>query len=67
MMQITDSSNSNVFMSGSVLRAANKQPQLAGELISKAVESMVNIQSVQLPAQPVSGKPETGTIINTTV
>ncbi len=67
-MQITGSSPSNVSFGGSVLRAANEQPQLAGELISRAVESMAQTQNVQSPAQPVaaSGKMATGTLINTT-
>ena len=67
-MQITGSSNPKVAFSGSVLRVANEQPQLAAELISKAIESMTQTQNVQSPAQPVyvSGKTEIGTIINTT-
>ncbi len=67
-MQITDSSNPKMAFGGIVLRSANEQPQLAGELISKAIESMTLTQNVQLPAQPVtaSGNIETGIIINTT-
>ncbi|MBV5344294.1 MAG: hypothetical protein JZU63_01500 [Rhodoferax sp.] len=67
-MQITGSSNPKVAFSGSVLRAANEQPQLAADLISKAIESMTQTQRVQLPAQPVtaSGNIETGTIVNIT-
>jgi hypothetical protein len=55
-------------MSGiSVLKTANEQPKLAGELISKTVESMRN-QRAQTPAQPadISGITGKGTIINTT-
>jgi hypothetical protein len=66
-MQVTGLSNANVLISGSVLRTANEQPQLAGELISKAVASMMQTQNVQTPAQPVAAAGlETGTIINTT-
>lgn len=67
-MQITGSSNPKVAFSGSVLRVANEQPQLAADLISKAIESMTQIQNVQSPAQPVtaSGKIATGTIVNIT-
>jgi len=66
-MQITGSANPKVAFGGFVLRAANEQPQLAGELISKAVESLTQTQNVLLPAQPVTvtEKIETGTIINT--
>jgi hypothetical protein len=51
----------------SVLKAANEQPQLAGELISKTVESMRS-QNAQTPVQQtdVSGITGTGKIINTT-
>lgn len=52
----------------SVLKSANEQPHLAGELISKTIEGLMQTQTVQTPVQPVvpvapSG---TGTIINTT-
>ena len=67
-MQITGVDNLQLSISGSVLRSANEQPQLASELINKAVEGMRQTQNLQSPAQPVavSGKTTTGTIINTT-
>jgi hypothetical protein len=51
----------------SVLKTANQQPQLAGDLIVQAVENMRN-QAAQTPIQPadISGIPVTGNIINTT-
>ena len=66
-MQTTSISNPKVLSSVSVLKAANEQPQLAGDLISKTVENMQS-QSVQAAAQPidVSGLIGTGNIINIT-
>ena len=67
-MQVTGIANPQIFSSVSVLRLANKEPQLAGELISKTVEGLMQGQVAQSPAQPASvgGMPQTGTIINTT-
>jgi hypothetical protein len=50
----------------SLLRAADEQPKLAGELISKTVENMRN-QKAQTPAEPtdISGITGTGKIVNT--
>jgi len=53
----------------SILKTANEQPQLAGELISKSVEAMMQNQSVvQASVQPVDVSDITGTgkIINIT-
>ena len=49
----------------SVLKSANEQPHLAGELISKTIEGLMQTQTVQTPVQPVAPR-GTGTIINTT-
>lgn len=49
----------------SVLKSANEQPHLAGELISKTIEGLVQAQTVQTPVQPVAPS-GTGTIVNTT-
>jgi hypothetical protein len=39
--------------SQSILRAANEQPHLAADLISKTVESLLQAQVVQTPVQSV--------------
>jgi hypothetical protein len=66
-MQTTDIANRSPMSGISVLKTANEQPKLAGELISKTVAGMRS-QSAQAPAQPadISGITGTGTIINTT-
>jgi hypothetical protein len=66
-MQITDITYQKSLTGISMLKAANEQPQLAGELISKTVEGM-HSQNAQTPVQPtdVSGITGTGKIINTT-
>jgi hypothetical protein len=65
-MQIAGTRNTPSSGSISILKSANEQPKLAGELISKTVEGMAQIQSAQTPAQPVdmSGITGTGTLIN---
>ncbi len=67
-METTGISGSKVFSGGSVLKTANEQPRLAGELISKTVEGMIQNQYAQASAQPVDVSAITGTgkIINTT-
>lgn len=67
-MQITGVSHLPLSLSGSAVRAVNGQPQLAGELISKAVAGMMQTQNVQVPAQPVAvaDKAATGRMISTT-
>jgi len=68
-MQITGVANTKELISGVVLRAANEQPQLAADLISKTVAGLIQQSpTVQYPGQPVpvSGMPATGGIINTT-
>lgn len=65
-MQITSSGAATANMS--ILKSANEQPHLAGELISKTVEGLMQAQTSQTPvpsAAPLatSGK---GTIVNIT-
>ncbi|MBU1565530.1 MAG: hypothetical protein KJ630_07865 [Proteobacteria bacterium] len=50
-MEITGTNNSAASASVSVLKSANEQAKLAGELISRTVESMMQIQAAQSPAQ----------------
>jgi hypothetical protein len=68
IMQITGTNNSAVLTSVSLLKSANEQPKLAGDLIRRTVESMVNVQAAQSPAQyaDISEFPGTGKILNTT-
>jgi len=67
-MQITNMSNSASSSGVSILKSANEQPKLAGELISRTVENMVQIQTAQSPARPIDISEITGIgkIINTT-
>jgi len=67
-MQITSSTNVNSVANLSVLKSANEQPSLAGELISKTVEGLMQTQTPQSPPQsvPFSAATGTGGIINTT-
>jgi len=37
----------------SILKSANEQTQLAGELIRRTIEGMLDSQSAAAPAQPV--------------
>ena len=52
----------------SILKSANQQPQLAADLISKTIASMMQAQNVQSPAQPVTSTDATqpGDLINIT-
>jgi hypothetical protein len=65
-MQTTGVSNLTTSGSMSMLKSANEQPKLAGELISRTVEGMMQIQSAQSPAQriDISEISGTGKIIN---
>ncbi len=67
-MQITSVVNAGSIASVSVLKSANEQPILAGELISKSVEGLIQAQVAQVPVQPVNLAATfgSGTIINTT-
>ncbi len=52
----------------SILKSANHQPELAGELISKTIESLVDIQATQTVHQPATASPLQsiiGQLINT--
>ena len=66
-MQITPVANAGSIASLSVLKSANEQLTLAGELISKSVEGLVQAQVAQAPIQPVNpdATSGSGTIINT--
>lgn len=52
----------------SILKAANQQPHLAADLISKTVESLLQAQSLQTPVQSVGQSNATlpGTTISIT-
>ncbi|MDK9707583.1 MAG: hypothetical protein OEL83_11095 [Desulforhopalus sp.] len=67
-MQITNMSNPAPSSGVSILKSANEQPKLAGELINRTVEDMVQIQAAQSPSQRIDISEITGTgkIINTT-
>ena len=67
-MHISPTSQANHLASLSVLKSANQQPELAGELISKTIASLLSVQSVQATPQTVSPLPAqsgAGTLINT--
>ena len=67
-MDISLSSRTNQLASMSILKSANQQTELAGELISKTIAGLASVQSVQATPQPVSPSPAqagVGTIINT--
>ena len=67
-MQITELGNSASSSGAFILKSANEQPKLAGELISRTVENMVQIQAAQSPAQRIDISEITGIgkVINTT-
>lgn len=67
-MQIPGRNNTVSSGNITILKSANEQPQLAGELISKTVEGIIQIQSAQSSAQHIdmSGFSGTGKIINIT-
>jgi hypothetical protein len=67
-MEISGISNVKYFNGVSVLKTANEQPRLAGELISKSIESMIQNQYTPTAGQSVDLSSVTGTgkIINTT-
>lgn len=67
-MEISSRSMANQLSGLTILKSANKQSELAGELISKTVASMLATQKVQAPSEQVtaaSAQPATGSIINT--
>jgi hypothetical protein len=66
-MLIAGTGNSIPSSNISILKSANEQSQLAGELISRTVESMVQASVAQSPTQRINISETTaaGTIINT--
>lgn len=60
-MQISTASNPAVMYSLSMIKTANEQPKLAGDLIKKAIAGMQQAQqTAQSPAQPVALPADTG-------
>jgi hypothetical protein len=67
-MEISSSSMANQLPGMTILKSANKQSELAGDLISKTVASMLTTQKVQASSEQVtvaSSQSATGGIINT--
>ena len=67
-MRILPTSQATQLPSLSVLKSANQQPELAGELISKTIAGLLSVQSVQATPQTASPSPAqsgVGTFINT--
>lgn len=67
-MHILPTSQANQLPSLSILKSANQQPELAGELISKTIAGLLSTQSVRATPQTVLPSPaqsSVGTIINT--
>lgn len=68
VMNISSSSQAHQMPSMSILKSANQQPELAGELISKTIAGLLSTQSVQIAPQTASPSPTQsgiGTMINT--
>jgi len=67
-MQIPGKSNSALSAGLSILKSANQQPELAGDLIAKTVAGMSQMQTAQSQAQSIDMSEITGTgkIINIT-
>jgi hypothetical protein len=67
-MQIAGTGNSIISSNISILKSANEQSQLASDLISRTVESMVKVGVAQSTSQRINISEVTGsgTIINTT-
>lgn len=67
-MHILPTSQATQLPSLSVLKSANQQPELAGELISKTIAGLLSAQSVQATPLIVSPSPaqsSVGTLIDT--
>lgn len=67
-MEISSRSMANQWPGLAIFKSANKQSELAGELISKTVASMLATQKVQASGEQVtvaSPQSATGSIINT--
>jgi len=52
-VDISGSTSGSVTLNQSILRSANKQPELALQLLQKSLEG-VNLQSAPSPSKPVS-------------
>ncbi len=63
-MQITSTASAQSG-SQSVLKAANQQPHLAADLINRTIESLMQAQNMQTPAQPVA--PPAGSVSGATI
>lgn len=67
-MQIASNSLASQLPSMSILKSANRQPELAGELISKTIAGLATTQSIQATPQtapPSLAQRGIGSIINT--
>ena len=60
-MQINSSSNPSTAYTMAMLKSANEQPELAGELISKTVSGLLQAKGTRALAQPVDNSAITGT------
>ncbi|MFH0781754.1 MAG: hypothetical protein V2B20_07335 [Pseudomonadota bacterium] len=67
-MQITGSGSLTTFNNVFLLKTANEQPELAGQLISRTVEGMRANETAQSPAQgiDISQSSGPGLLINIT-
>ncbi len=67
-MQISGTSATSSSVGLSILKSANQQPELAGDLIAKTLADMAQMQTGQSSAQPIDISEITGTgkIINIT-
>ncbi len=67
-MNISSNSRLNQFPNMSILKSANQQPELAGELISKTIAGLLSAQAAQTTpqsAQPSLAQSGIGNIVNT--
>lgn len=67
-MQISGTSATSSSVGLSILKSANRQPELAGDLIAKTLAGMAQMQTGQSSVQPVDISKITGTgkLINIT-
>lgn len=60
-MQINAASNPATMYSLAMIKTANQQPKLAGDLISRTIAGMQQIQqTAQSPAEPIAMPADTG-------
>lgn len=59
-MQIATTANTASFAGMSIIRSANEQPKLAGDLIRQTVAAMAQAQVSQPQAQPVGALQQAG-------